>query len=230
MKRSVGLLCAMILLPLALHAQIVAYDFSSLYEAASPAVVQISTDEGSGSGFLITPFGHIATNYHVVRNSRYLAVQFHDGRRVKADVIAVNTKYDLALIKVNSTLVKGVQPLQLLPQEKDGTLKVGIPVVALGSPLNQKFLMTQGILSKVDDDTMLGDFLLQAGNSGGPLLNIDGQVVGVNTFGESSISGAVRIGPLRDLLMTDDIWDSIDTEPDADLLPTLSTTRYPVEV
>jgi trypsin-like peptidase len=230
MKRTARLLFAIFLLPLALHAQVVAYDFSALYDSASPAVVQVSTDDGTGSGFLITPFGHIATNFHVVRNSRYLAVQFHDGRRVKAEVIAVNTKYDLALIKVNSTLVREIRPLQLLPEEKDPLLKVGIPVVALGSPLNQKFLMTQGILSKVDDETLLGDFLLQAGNSGGPLLNINGQVVGINTFGESSISGAVRIGPLRDLLKTDEIWDSIDTEPAGDLLPTLSTTRYPVDV
>src|SRR5215467_12333869 len=105
MKRPGRLLLVTMLslLPLALHAQVVAYDFSTLYDAASPAVVQITTDDGSGSGFLITPFGHIATNFHVVRNTRYLAVQFRDGRKVKADVIAVNTKFDLALIKVNST-------------------------------------------------------------------------------------------------------------------------------
>src|SRR5215831_17603786 len=230
MKRTAGLLIAVFLLPLALRAQVVAYDFSALYETASPAVVQITTDDGSGSGFVISPFGHIATNFHVVRNSRYLAVQFHDGRKVKAEVIAVNSKYDLALLKVNSAIVESIQPLQLLPEEQDSTLKVGIPVVALGSPLNQKFLMTQGILSKVDNETLLGDFLLQAGNSGGPLLNIEGEVVGINTFGESNISGAVRIGPLRDLLKTDDIWQSVQVEPDADLLPTLSATRYPVDV
>jgi hypothetical protein len=230
MKRSAGLLLALFLVPLSLRAQVVAYDFSPLYEQASPAVAQITTDDGSGSGFLITPFGHIATNYHVVRNSRYIAVQFHDGRKVKAEVIATNDKYDLALIKVNSSLVHSIKPLQLLPEDKDPTLKVGIPVVALGSPLNQKFLMTQGILSKVDDETLLGDFLLQAGNSGGPLLNIEGQVVGINTFGESNISGAVRIGPLRDILKTDEIWQSVQVEPDADLLPTLSATRYPVDV
>jgi hypothetical protein len=69
----------------------------------------------------------------------------------------------------------------------------------------QKFIMTQGILSKVDDETVLGDFLLQPGNSGGPLLNIDGQVVGINTFAEGDIPGAVRIGILRNLLKTDGI-------------------------
>jgi hypothetical protein len=230
MNRPARLLFVILLLPLTLHAQVVAYDFSALYDKASPAVVQITTDDGSGSGFVITPFGHIATNYHVVRNSRYLAVQFRDGRKVRAAIIATNSKYDLALLKVNRALVNGIRPLQLLPEEKDTTLKVGIPVVALGSPLNQKFLMTQGILSKVDDQALLGDFLLQAGNSGGPLLNIDGQVVGINTFGESNISGAVRIGPLRDLLKTDEIWESIATEPSPDLLPTLSPVRYPIDI
>src|SRR5215472_3259769 len=132
MKRAAGLLTAALLFSAAVYAQAIAYDYSKLYEKASPAVVQIMTDDGSGSGFLITPFGHIATNYHVVRNSRYIAVQFHDGRKVKADVIATNDKYDLALIKVNSSLVHSIVPLQLLPEEKDPTLKVGIPVVALG--------------------------------------------------------------------------------------------------
>src|SRR5205085_12322917 len=107
MKRSAGLLFVMFLLPLALHAQVVAYDFSALYESAAPAVVQITTDDGSGSGFLVSPFGHIATNFHVIRNSKYLAVQFSDGRKVKADVVAVNTKFDMALLKVNSILVQG---------------------------------------------------------------------------------------------------------------------------
>src|SRR3954469_11944672 len=112
MKRSARLLMALFFLPLILHAQVKAYDFSSLYEAASPAIVQVSTDDGSGSGFLVSPFGHIATNYHVIRNTRYLAVQFHDGRKVKADVIAVNEKYDMALLKVKRAIGKEIVPLQ----------------------------------------------------------------------------------------------------------------------
>jgi Trypsin-like peptidase domain len=230
MKRSVGLLFAILLLPLIVQAQVRAYDFSALYEVACPAVVQITTDDGAGSGFLVSPFGHIATNFHVIRNSRYLAVQFQDGRKVKADVIAVNAKYDMALLKVNSSVVRNLHPLQLLPEDKETAIRVGIPVVALGSPFNQKFMMTQGILSKVDEDTLLGDFLLQAGNSGGPLLDIDGQVIGINTFGESNIAGAVRISTLRDLLNTEGIWDSIAVEPSPELLPTLSDFRYPIEI
>src|SRR5437016_13061509 len=129
---------------------------------------------GSSSGFLVMPFGHTATNFHVVRGSKYLAVQFPDGRKVKASVVAVNPHYDMALVKVNSEVVAGIKPLVVLPAEKDASIKVGVPVVAIGSPLNQKFLMTQGILSKVDGLTMLGDFRLQTGHSGGPLVTLDG--------------------------------------------------------
>src|SRR5437763_3608617 len=144
MKRALGLLIAACVVPAVMYAQAVAYDYSKLYEKVSPAVVQVSTDDGSGSGFLVTRFGHIATNYHVVRNSRYLAVQFPDGRKVKAAVIAVNPHYDMALLKVNSEVVKDIEPLPILAEEKESAIKVGIPVVAIGSPLNQKFLMTQG--------------------------------------------------------------------------------------
>src|SRR3954466_664660 len=133
MKTRAPLLLAICLLPVAMFAQTVAYDFSKLYETSSPAVVQVTTDDGSGSGFLVTKFGHIATNYHVVRNSRYLAVQFPDGRKVKAAVAAVNPHFDMAILKVNSEVVKDIEPLPILPENKESTIKVGIPVVAIGS-------------------------------------------------------------------------------------------------
>src|SRR5262245_36003924 len=199
MKRAAGLF-AVLLFPALLQAQVVAYDYSGLYEQVSPAVVTVTTDDGSGSGFLASSTGLIATNHHVVRNSRYLAVQFADGRKVQAKVVAVNPFNDMALLKVNSAFVGNIRPLPILPAEKENSVKVGIPVVAIGSPLNQKFLMTQGILSKVDDSTVLGDFLLQPGNSGGPLLNRDGEVIGINTFGEANISGAIRVATLREFL------------------------------
>src|SRR5215813_14273219 len=230
MKRAVGLLIAVGLLPVAIYAQAAAYDYSKLYEKSAPAVVQVTTDDGSGSGFLVTPFGHIATNYHVIRNSRYLAVQFPDGRKVKAAVAAVTPHFDMASLKVNSEVVKDIEPLPILPAEKEASVKVGIPVVTIGSPLNQKFLMTQGILSKVDQTTVLGDFLLQAGNSGGPLLNRDGEVIGINTFGEANISGAIRIDVLRDFLSSPElIGESVGIEPSGDQLRAISSVRYPVD-
>ncbi len=231
MRRAARLVFAVCLLPTLVFAQASAHDYSKLYEQASPAVVQVMTDDGSGSGFLVTPFGHIATNFHVIRNSKYLAVQFPDGHKVKAAVAAVNPHYDMALLKVNSDVVAHIEPLTILPEEKDSSIKVGIPVVAIGSPLNQKFLMTQGILSKVDPTAVLGDFLLQPGNSGGPLLNRDGEVIGINTFGEANIGGAIRIDALRDFLSSRELMaESIPIEPSADQLRSVSSVRYPVDV
>jgi hypothetical protein len=229
MKRAAGLL-AVLLLPVLLHAQVVAYDYSGLYEQVSPSIVTVTTDDGSGSGFLASSSGLIATNHHVVRNTRYLAVQFADGRKVKAQVVAVNPFHDMALLKVNSAVVADIQPLSILPADKEDSVKVGIPVVALGSPLNQKFLMTQGILSKVEDATMLGDFLLHPGNSGGPLLNREGEVIGINTFGEANISGAIRIGTLREFLETPQLMNQAsEVEPPSGLLPSIAA-RYPVSI
>ena len=231
MKTAAVLLLTICILPAAAFAQVIAYDYSKLYEAVSPAVVQVSTDGGLGSGFLVTPFGHIATNYHVIRHSRYLAVQFPDGRKVKAVVAAINPQFDMAVLKVNSEVVEGIKPLRVLPEERETTMKVGIPVVAIGSPLNQKFLMTQGILSKVSDTTVLGDFLLQAGNSGGPLMNSQGEVVAINTFGDGSIGGAVRVSALREFLRSPELLaESVDTEPPPEQLKSVSSARYPIDV
>jgi Trypsin-like peptidase domain len=229
MKRAAGLL-AVLLLPALLQAQVVAYDYSSLYEQVSPAVVTVMTDDGSGSGFLASSSGLIATNHHVVRNTRYLAVQFADGRKVEAKVVAVNPFHDMALLKVNSEVVSNIKPLPILPADKEDSIRVGIPVVAIGSPLNQKFMMTQGILSKVDSSTVLGDFLLQPGNSGGPLLNRDGEVIGINTFGEANIAGAIRIATLREFLESPElVKDTSQIEPSTELLPSV-VARYPVEI
>src|SRR5262245_54792152 len=98
MKTVAGVLLGVCLLPASIYAQAIAYDFSKLYESVSPAVVQVTTEEASGSGFLITPFGHIATNFHVIRGSRYLVVQFPDGRKVKATVVAANPHHDMAVL------------------------------------------------------------------------------------------------------------------------------------
>lgn len=230
MKRNAGLLLVLVLAPALLVAQSVAFDYSKIFEEAQPAIVTVSTDDGSGSGFLVTPWGHIATNYHVVQNSRYLAVQFADGRKVRAEVVAANPQYDMALLKVNSAIVENIRPLPILPKEEEYTIKVGVPVVAIGSPLNQNFLMTQGILSKVDDLTLLGDFLLQAGNSGGPLLNRKGEVIGINTFGEANIAGAVRVAVLRAFVESPGLIETSYIEPSPDPLPSLSPHRYPVEI
>jgi len=131
-----------------LPAQQIAYDYSALYEALNPSIVKIHTDSGSGSGFLVSSEGLIATNHHVVRNSRYLAVQFADGRKVAAHVVTLDPQHDVAILKINASVVGALKPLALLLQERESEVKAGMPVLAFGSPLSQTFLMTQGIVGE----------------------------------------------------------------------------------
>jgi hypothetical protein len=235
MLRRIVCLCSLVvfiaLVPAqAQQAQKVVYDYSEMYESLNPSIVKIHADGATGSGFLVTKNGIIATNHHVVENSRYIAVQFSDGRKVKGEIIVLNPRYDLALVKVNSSLVSSLKPLPLLSAEKDSTVKAGIPVVAFGSPLSQTFLMTQGIVSKVEEQVLLGDFLIRPGNSGGPLVNLNGETIGINTFLNNGIAGAVRVGLLRQTLSRPEVEKAAQEEPPADLLPTISVRRYPTEV
>ena len=210
-------------------AQQVAYDYTALYQTLNPSIVKVFSDAGSGSGFLVSNDGLVATNHHVVRNSRYLGVQFADGHKVAANVVTLDPQFDLAILKINRQAVSGIQPLTLLPSERDHEVKAGTPVVAFGSPLSQTFLMTQGIVAKVEDSVLLGDFVIEPGNSGGPLVTLKGEVIGINTFGVRAISGAVRVTALRNVLASSAVSTYDAPDPPAALLLTVPAQRYPID-
>lgn len=216
--------------PVAGAVQQIAYDYSALYERLTPSIVKVFADSGHGSGFVVSADGLIATNHHVVNNARYTAVQFADGRKVAAAVVLLDARFDVAILRVHRNIVQGVTPLTLLSAEQEARLKAGVPVLAFGSPLSQSFLMTQGIIAKVERDTLLGDFLIQPGNSGGPLVNLDGHVVGINTFGEGRTAGAVHVNVLRNVLARPEATAADTPEPSDERLPVASDRRYPTEV
>lgn len=207
-------------------AERLAYDYTAMYDALNPAIVKVLADGATGSGFLVTSSGLVATNHHVVHNSRYLAVQFSDGRKLLADAVILDPRHDVAILKVNRDTVVSVKPLALLPDSRDRDVRAGMPVVAFGSPLSQTFLMTQGIVSKVEANILLGDFLIQPGNSGGPLVNLKGEVVGINTFAEGGISGAVRVNALKAILESAAVTGYDRPDPPADPLPVLAPAKY----
>ena len=205
-------------------------NLTAMYEDVNPSIVKIHTDSGSGSGFLVRTDGLLATNHHVVRNSRYVAAEFPNGRKVTADIVLLDAKNDVAILKVNQSVTAQLKPLNLLPSDKDANVKAGISAVAFGSPLSQTFLMTQGIVSKVEPGVLLGDFLIQPGNSGGPLVTLDGDVIGINTFGEARTSGAVRVNVLRADLSSAELLTDRLTEPSDEQLPTASKARFPTDL
>jgi len=183
--------------------------FSTIYNRVSPSVVSInvsgSSSDGSqfqaaGTGFVIDQQGHIVTNDHVVDSTSSIEVNFLDGTIVKADVVGVDRDSDLAVIKVDRPADQ-LTPVTLGDSDK---LFIGETTLAIGSPFNQRWTLTTGIVSALDrtiagqTDYSVGsaiqtDAAINPGNSGGPLLNLQGEVVGVNSqiLSESNSSSGV---------------------------------------
>ncbi len=151
-----------------------------------------------GSGIVYDTKGHIITNNHVVGIAKIVDVTFIDGNRYTANVVGTDIYNDLAVLKIIGNLTKPVTPLQL---GNSSALEVGDQVIAIGNPFGLDDTMTTGIVSqkgRLLPDTSSGfsipdviqtDALIDPGNSGGPLLNMQGQVIGINTAAVISDKG-----------------------------------------
>jgi len=149
-----------------------------------------------GSGFVISEDGFIVTNNHVIDKADDIEIEFFSGKRLKAKLIGTDPKTDIALLKVESD-----KPLPFVPFGNSDLMRVGDWVVAMGNPLGQGFSVSAGIvsargraLSGTYDDYIQTDAAINRGNSGGPLFNMDGQVIGVNTAILSPTGGSIGIG------------------------------------
>jgi serine protease Do len=153
--------------------------------------------QGVGSGFVISSDGYILTNNHVVDEANQIKIKLADGKEYDAKVVGRDSKTDLALLKAEG--VSGLQPLQLGDSD---SLKVGNWVVAIGSPFGLEQTVTAGIVSAKGrvigsgpyDNFIQTDASINPGNSGGPLLNTEGEVIGINTAIFSQSGGNVGIG------------------------------------
>jgi serine protease Do len=152
--------------------------------------------EALGSGFVISADGYIVTNNHVIEGADQIEVEFFGGNRLEAKLVGTDTKTDIALLKVESP-----EPLPFVAFGNSDTMRVGDWVMAMGNPLGQGFSVSAGIvsargreLSGTYDDFLQTDAAINKGNSGGPLFNMDGQVVGVNTAILSPTGGSIGIG------------------------------------
>ncbi len=152
--------------------------------------------QGLGSGFLISQDGYIVTNNHVVEKATKVEVYTYDGTRYKAKIIGRDPKTDLALIKIKG---KNFQFLNLGDSSK---VQVGEWVLAIGNPLGTEFTVTAGIISAKGRQLGIADYAdyiqtdaaINKGNSGGPLVNLKGEVIGVNSAILTPNEGSVGIG------------------------------------
>lgn len=166
-----------------------------------PSVVQVRAGGASGSGFVLDDRGHVMTNHHVVEGESTVLLRLASGRTVSAIVLGSSAEHDIAILRAETG---AVEPARM---GRSSALRIGQPVIAVGSPLGLDGTVTAGIVSSVERFARLGgganqpviqtDASINPGNSGGPLVNLDGQVVGVNTAIASltgEASGSIGIG------------------------------------
>jgi S1-C subfamily serine protease len=172
----------------------------AVYKKALPSVVNILStavsfdffygpvpQQGQGSGFILDKQGHILTNNHVIDNAQKVEVTLSDKHKYKATVVGVDKGHDLALLQINNA--PDLQPATLA---ESANLTVGQRVYAIGNPFGLSGTMTRGIISAIRsirgpgnspiEDAIQTDAAVNPGNSGGPLLNSRGEVIGVTTL------------------------------------------------
>jgi serine protease Do len=165
----------------------------------APSEFDIPSPGGSGSGFIIDRQGYILTNHHVIEHAQRITVTLADGRTFRGEVVGSDPAIDVALLKIS-----GAQGLPEAPLGNSDDLRVGEWVCAIGNPLGYVHSVTVGVVSFIGrklfdaslDDYIQTDAAINFGNSGGPLINSRGQVIGINaavSSRTSSIGFAVPI-------------------------------------
>ena len=166
-------------------------DFSDIVQKALRSVVSVLTESSMGSGFVVNSEGYIVTNYHVIESADNVKVLTYNKKIMNAEIIGVDKLRDLALLRINAEY-------DYLTLADSNELQIGRRVVAIGNPLGLSFTVTEGIISALDREGPNGieeyiqtDVSLNPGNSGGPLIDTTGKVIGINNF---KIGGAESLG------------------------------------
>lgn len=171
-------------------------DFFERFRDQMPDSDRPRRSSALGSGFVISEDGYVVTNNHVIEGADSIDVEFFSGQKLSAKVVGTDPKTDIALLKVEPE-----KPLPFVKFGDSDTARVGDWVLAMGNPLGQGFSLSAGIvsarnraLSGTYDDYIQTDAAINRGNSGGPLFNMAGDVVGVNTAILSPTGGSIGIG------------------------------------
>ena len=210
-----------------------------VFEKVRRGVFRVEAGLGHGSGFLASipgvDGGLVITNDHVVANDTAASIYLDTITRVPAIVVARDREADLAILRIPTTRCTDCPKLPLATTKPGEPLVIaGERVLAIGFPLNQELTLTTGIVSSVREGAIISDVNINHGNSGGPMLNLAGEVVGVNAFGDFTseggpgISGAIAITRIEKLLAQVPAALAASAPPADQLLPYVPRTVYPI--
>jgi S1-C subfamily serine protease len=208
---------------------------AELFKTLRNGVVTVEGVLGAGTGFIFDRSGLILTNQHVISETTEIRVRFDRSTAVKARVLAVDAERDLAILQINLAAFPASTVLKIAePSAGEPPLFEGENVFTIGSPAQQEKILTTGIVSKLEDRAVISDITFSSGNSGGPLFNSLGEVVGVATFSVKDksgpgLAGIVRIEEGRELIAKARDIAATKGMPSAELMPNMPDGTFPVE-
>jgi S1-C subfamily serine protease len=210
-------------------------ELTLMFQKYQKSVVTVWSEIGSGTGFIVDSAGLVMTNQHVIGPSELISVQFDAKRKVAAKVLAFDAERDVAVLYADLSAFPDAAAAPIATAHAGRELAVeGEKVFTIGSPLGLKKIITSGIVSKVEARAIISDVNINHGNSGGPLFNSLGEVIGITTFllptpNGPSISGISRID--QTLLALDQARKKMKDGylPSARLLPVEPTEPYPLD-
>lgn len=210
-------------------------ELSIKFKELQTSVVTVWSEFGHGTGFIFDERGLVMTNQHVIGPSEIVSVQFDPTTRVPARILATDPQKDVAVLWIDMASLPDAMVAKIAQgTEAEPTVIEGERVMTIGSPLSQRKIMTTGIASKVEPRAIISDININQGNSGGPLFNSIGEVIGITTFrdlgqGGPGVSGIVRIEETTTVVDLAIAKMSLTEKPEARLLPVDPTDKYPFE-
>lgn len=218
-----------------------------MFKTLRDGVVTVQGELGPGTGFIIDASGLVLTNQHVIDQSNEIRVRFDSSTAVKARVLAVDEERDLAVLQINMSAFPKGRALKMATRGGiEQPIIEGEHIFTIGSPLDQDKILSSGIASKIEKRAIITDITFNSGNSGAPLFNSLGQVVGITTFKikdrssaafaknemtaeESGMSGIVVIDEALDLIAKAKTLAATKGTPSGQLMPNMPDGVFPVE-
>ena len=218
-----------------------------MFRSLRDGVVTVQGELEPGSGFIIDPAGLILTNQHVIDQSNDIRVRFDKNIAVKARVLAIDKERDLAVLQINLSAFPGARVLEIeRPGSVEKPVLQGERVFMIGSPIFEDKILSSGTVSKIESAAIITDITFNPGNSGAPLFNSLGRVVGINTFKikdrtralfagnettaeESGLSGVVAIEQAAALIAKAHALASAKNPPSIEVMPNMPEGTFPLE-